>query len=133
MFKIEIFVEQSSSVGKCSAIDQLIWVRFLLCSTQYSITKQLMYFRYLQKFSAMEAQWKPIRLEEGRGFQDPWLEMNYKRWLEFQMNEQKRIIREQERIIESLVQERDEQKEIIEEQQRRLNFLEEEINDDREL
>ena len=49
------------------------------------------------------------------------------------MNEQKRIIREQERIIESLVQARDEQEEIIEEQQRRLNFLEEEINDDREL
>ena len=82
----------------------------------------------------MEAQWKPIQLEEGRrGFQDPWLEMNYKRWLEFQMNEQKRIIREQERIIESLVQERAEQEEIIEEQQRRLNFVEEEINHDREL
>ena len=59
--------------------------------------------------------------------------MNYKRWLEFQMNEQERIIREQKRIIKSLVQERDEQEEIIEEQQRRLNFLEEEINDDREL
>lgn len=82
----------------------------------------------------MEAQWKPIPLEEGRrGFQDPWMEMNYKRWLEFQMDEQKRIIREQKRIIESLVQERNEQEDIILEQQRRLNFLEEEINDDREL
>ena len=121
-------------MGKCSAIDQLIWVRFLLCSTQYSITKQLMYFRYLPKFSAMEAQWKPISLEEGRrDFQDPWLEMNYKRWLKFQLDEQERIICEQKRIIERLEQERDEQEEIIQEQQRRLNFLEEEINDDREL
>ena len=73
-------------------------------------------------------------MEEGRrDFQDPWLEMNYKRWLKFQLDEQERIICEQKRIIERLEQERDEQEEIIQEQQRRLNFLEEEINDDREL
>ena len=49
--------------------------------------------------------------EESSGFNDPWIEMNFKRWLQFQLTEK-------DKFIAHL-------KSIIDDKQMRIDFLEE--------